>query len=88
MSWGALVYLLCFLTSLTCAALMLRGFRLNGSRLLLWAGLGFCAMTLNNLLLVADMVVWRDMDLWAVRQLSTALSIGVFLYGFLWEVER
>lgn len=88
MTLPTLVYVLCLATSLTCALLLLRGYRRNRSRLLLWTGLGFCALTLNNLLLVADLVVWRDIDLWPARQVTAALAIGVFVYGFLWEVER
>ena len=88
MSAPTVVYLLCFATSLACAVLLMRGHRRTGSRLLLWAGLGFCALTLNNLLLVADMVLWRSMDLWAARQATAGLAIGIFVYGFLWEIER
>lgn len=88
MTLPALVYVLCFATSLTCALLLLRGYRASRSHLLLWTGLGFCALTLNNLFLVADLVVWRGVDLWPLRQATAAIAIGVFVYGFLWEVER
>jgi hypothetical protein len=87
-SIATLVYLLCFLTSLTCAVLLIRAFRRSRSRLLLWTGLGFCALTLNNLLLVADLVVWAGVDLWILRQAAAALAIMILLYGFLWEVDR
>lgn len=88
MNIPTVVYLLCFGASLTCAGLLLRGYLRGRSRLLLWAGLGFCALTVNNLLLVADMVVWRHLDLWAFRQATAGLAIMIFVYGFLWEVER
>lgn len=88
MTMPTIVYLLCFAASLTCAGLLLRSYRHSRSRLLLWAGLGFCALTLNNLLLVIDMVFWLGADLWAVRQATAAGAIVIFLYGFLWEVER
>lgn len=85
---AALVYVLCFLAALACAALLFRAFHHSGSRLLLWTGLGFAALTVNNLLLVLDLVVWRDVDLWGARQGASLLAIGIFVYGFLWEVER
>lgn len=88
MSLASLVYLLCLLAALTCAVLLLRAYRTNGSRLLLWVGLGFAALTLNNLLLVIDLVVWRHVDLWAARQAAAGLAVCIFLYGFLWEAER
>jgi hypothetical protein len=85
---ASLVYLLCFLTSLACAVLLMRAFRRTRSRLLLWTGLGFCALTLNNLLLVADLVIWAGVDLWGLRQAAGALAIVILLYGFLWEIDR
>lgn len=88
MSLASIVYLLCFLAALVCALLLLRAYRGSRSRLLLWAGLGFAALTLNNLLLVIDLVVWRGVDLSVARQAAAGLAIGIFLYGFLWEVER
>ena len=88
MSLAPVVYLLCFLAALACALLLLRAYRGSRSRLLLWVGLGFAALTLNNLLLVIDLVVWRGVDLWVARQVTAGLAIGIFLYGFLWEVER
>jgi hypothetical protein len=85
---ATLVYLLCFATSLTCAGLLLRAFRRSRSRLLLWTAVGFCALTLNNLLLVIDLVIWAGVDLWGLRQAAGGLAIVILLYGFLWEVDR
>jgi hypothetical protein len=89
MSLATLVYLLCFGASLTCALLLLAAYARDRSSLLLWACLGFVGLTLNNLLLVIDLVVLPiGVDLWAVRQVSAAASIGIFLYGFLWKEGR
>lgn len=87
MSLPTAVYVLCFLTALACAVLLLRAYRATGSKLLLWTGLGFSALTVNNLLLVADLVVWPDGDLWVLRQAAAVTAIAVFLYGFLWELD-
>lgn len=88
MSLAPVVYLLCFLAALACAVLLLRAYGGGRTRLLLWVGLGFAALTLNNLFLVLDLVIWRGADLWAARQAAAVLAIGIFLYGFLWEAER
>ena len=88
MTVASLVYLLCFLAALGCALLLFRAYAHSGSRLLLWTGLGFAALTLNNLLLVIDLVLWQGLDLWVFRQVTAAVAIGIFLYGFLWEAER
>ena len=51
------VYILCALTSLACAVLLIRGYRRSRSRLLLWSCLGFVALAANNVLLFVDLVV-------------------------------
>lgn len=88
MTLATLVYLLCFATSLSCAVLLVAGYARNRSSLLLWACLGFVGLTVNNLLLVVDLVILTGVDLWVARQITAAASIGIFLYGFLWKVEQ
>lgn len=87
--WGpTAVYLLCLITSLVCAALLARAWRRARSKLLLWTALSFGFLALNNLFLVADMVVFAEMDLRWLRHLSGLAAISVLLYGFIWEAER
>ena len=81
------VYLLCLLTSSGCATLLLRAWSRGRSRLLLWTGVSFVFLALNNLALVADMVIFPSVDLWIWRPLAAAIALGVLLYGFIWEVE-
>jgi hypothetical protein len=82
------VYLLCLLTSSVCAGLLLRAYVRERSRFLLWVAAGFVFLALNNLALVADMVVFPSVDLWIWRQLPAAVALGVLLYGFVWEMDR
>jgi hypothetical protein len=82
------VYLLCLITSVICAALLLRAWRASRMRLLLWTALSFGLLALNNLALVVDLVLLPDVDLWLWRQAAVALALGVLLYGFIWESER
>jgi hypothetical protein len=84
----AAVYLLCLLTSSLCAALMLRAYVRGRARLLLWTAISFIFLALNNLFLVADMVVFPSVDLWLLRPLAALAAIAVLLYGFVWEAER
>ena len=49
-----LFYGLCTLTALFCAVLLLRAYSRSRYRLLLWGGLCFAGLTLNNLLLITD----------------------------------
>ena len=81
------VYFLCLLTSVVCAGLLLRSYLRARSRLLLWTAVSFGFLALNNLALVADMVIFPSVDLWIWRQVAAFLALGVLLYGFIWEVE-
>lgn len=82
------VYGLCLAASGLCAFLLLHTWRQTRSRLLFWTALGFLFLALNNLFLVADLVLLPSVDLWPWRQAASAAAVGVLLYGFIWEAER
>lgn len=81
------VHILCALTSITCAFLLLRGYRQSGARLLLWSGLCFIFLALNNLLIFVDefVVTWRYLSL--IRISTGVIGIALLLYGLIWEAE-
>ena len=54
-TWAQLVYILCFLTSALCAALLIRGYVRSRTRILLWSAICFVFLALNNLLAVVDL---------------------------------
>lgn len=87
-TWPAAVYFLCLATSVLCAGLLLRAFFASRSKLLLWTALSFVFLSLNNLFLVGDLVVFPTIDLWPWRQAAAVAAIAVLLYGFIWETER
>jgi hypothetical protein len=83
-----IIYLLCGLTSLTCAVLLLRGFFATRARLLLWSGLCFICFFLNNVLLYVDLeVVGSAVDLSVLRAIPIVLGLLLLLYGLIWEVR-
>ena len=84
---AAVVYLLCCMTSIACAVLLLRGYRRGGHRLLLWSGVCFVGLALNNALLVVDRLVIPDVDLATWRLVPTVLGTAALLYGLIWEDE-
>ncbi len=85
---AAAVYVLCALTSLACAILLLRGFQQRGIRLLLWSGLGFVGFTLGNTLLVVDLVLLpTTVDLYMVRTLPVLFGLMVLIYGLVWDTR-
>jgi Family of unknown function (DUF5985) len=84
---AALVYTLCALTALFCAYLLLQAYRRGGYRLLLWSGLCFVGLTLNNLLLVLDKLIFPDVDLSIWRTSIALAAMTVLLYGLIWDSE-
>lgn len=81
------IYTLCALTSLVCTILLLQAYRSGGYRLLLWSGLCFAGLTLNNGFLVLDKLVFPDID-FAVWRTTTALAaMMILLYGLVWDTE-
>lgn len=82
------VYFLCALMSIACAFLLLRGHATNGSRLLLWSGICFALLALNNIILVVDLVIIPEVEfqgtLW--RNGIGATAGGAMLFGLIWEL--
>jgi hypothetical protein len=81
------VFLLCAVTSLACAVLLLRGFARNRVSLLLWSSLCFVGLAVNNVLLVVDLVVIPDQDLLLFRNLSGFVALALLVFGLVWDSE-
>jgi len=81
----AIVYGLCLAASLLCAGLLLRAWRQSGSRLLFWTALAFAGLAVNNLFLVADMVLFPQTDLYPARMAASIVAVSVLIFGFIWE---
>jgi hypothetical protein len=83
----AIVYVLCFLSSAACAALLGRGYAHTGNRLLLWSSICFSFLALNNLVVIFDLVVWPERDLRLLRLIFAFAAVVSLIWGFIWEVE-
>lgn len=79
------IYGLCTLTSLACAWMLLTSYRRNGVRLLFWSGLCFIGMSVNNVLLVLDKLVFTQVDLLPLRLTSALVALLLLLYGLIYE---
>ena len=75
------VYLLCALTSLLCAVLLLRGYRASRTPLLFWSCLCFVGLAVNNVLLFVDLVVVPEFDLRVLRASAALGSLALLVYG-------
>ena len=80
-----IVYLLCALTSITCAVLLFRGFRSSRARLLFWSSLCFVGLAVGNILLFVDLAMTPEVDLSLWRSVASLSGILVLLFGFVWE---
>lgn len=81
------VYLLCALTSLACAILLLRGYRQRGVKLLLWSGWAFVGFAVGNATLVVDVLVVPAVDLSLIRGLPVLAGLMVLIYGLVWDTK-
>ncbi len=54
-------------------------------RLLLWGGLCFAGLALNNILLFVDLVLVPAVDLTLARNVVALAAMGVLLIGLIWE---
>ena len=79
------VYILSALISLACAILLLRSFAATRSPLLLWAGICFVGLTLNNVMLFVDKVLVTETDLSAWRAAPALAGTLLLVYGLIWD---
>jgi hypothetical protein len=84
-----MVYLLCAVTSIVCAALLARGYRRSRARILLWSTLTFVFLALNNSLLFVDMVIFPgpQNDLSPLRDITALLAGAILVYGLIWDAD-
>ncbi len=86
---AAAVYVLGVLVTFACGALLTRGYRRVGKRLLLWSALCFFGLAISNLLVFLDLVIFpTSIDLYPARLLTAAVAMVVLLYGLIWERDQ
>lgn len=85
---GGVIYLLCAAAAATCAYLLFAAYGRGGYRLLLWSGLCFAGLTVNNLILVADKLIVPHIDLSFYRTSAALIAMLVLIYGLIWDAER
>ena len=85
---AATVFILCALTSVTCAVLLGRAWRETRATLLFWSALGFAAFAVNNVMLVVDEIVVPGTDLRWTRDVSGFAAVAILLFGLLWRSDN
>ncbi|HKO87967.1 MAG TPA: DUF5985 family protein [Burkholderiales bacterium] len=88
MNWFAeLTYVLCTLTALACAVLLLRAYGRSKMRLLFWSGVCFVALTVENIILLIDMTVIPEIDFSPFRNLIALFGVVALLIGLIWNAR-
>ena len=88
LTFDVVLYGLAVVTSLACMLLLFRAYAASGMRLLLWSALCFVCLSINNVLLFADLVVFpTELDLRPYRLIAALAGVLFLLYGFIWEAE-
>ena len=82
------VYALCAVASGLCAVMLWRGYLRTKHRFLLWCGIGFVGLLVNNLMLFADKVIFPATDLSTARLIPAVFGLGVLCYGLIWDTDR
>ena len=85
MTAAVVAYVLCAVTSVLCAVLLVRSYLAARVRLLLWAALCFVGLAVNNVLLVVDREILPDVDLSLLRDGSGLIAVSILLFGLIWE---
>ncbi|MFZ5475663.1 MAG: DUF5985 family protein [Myxococcota bacterium] len=85
MTLPALVYGTCLLTALACAGLLLRAYRRTGTGLLLWAGLCFAVLAVNEALVIVDLVLVPGRSFEVYRTAAGLLAVTLMLVGLVFQ---
>lgn len=81
------VYLLCSFSALGCALLLLRGYLRTHARLLLWSGICFAFLTVSNVLVAVDLLIFPEVSLFWLRNLITLFGMSFMLWGLVWDAR-
>jgi len=82
-----IAYILCGLTSIVCAVLLLRGYLTTRMPLLFWAALCFIGLTIDNALMFVDWILLPQVDLYLLRTGAALAGMIVLLWGMIWDVH-
>ena len=83
---AVLIYVLCSITALICAVMLLLGSRRTGSRMLFWSGMCFACLAFTNLVVVVHAMDLFPHENFSTLRLGSALvALMLLLYGLIFE---
>jgi hypothetical protein len=85
---ASIIYLLCALTGLLCSGLLFRAYLRTGAVLLFWSSICFLGLTIDNsILLLVDVLIYPQTDLFWIRQLGTLTGLTLLIYSMIWHTK-
>jgi hypothetical protein len=83
-----IVYIMCAVMSIACTLMLMRGYRMSKSHLLLWSSFCFAGLAFSNLVLFVDMVILPQVNIGGMfwRNFLSAISGSLLLFGLIWEL--
>ena len=87
-TFNFLLYLMAVLTCFACTILLGRSYMQTHLRLLLWSTLCFVGLTISNVLLFFDLMIFTELDLRPWRLTFALAGLLFLLYGFIWEADE
>ena len=85
-AFNFVLYALVMLACLACMVLLFRGYARSGVRLLLWSALCFVGLSVSNVMLFFDLVLFpNEIDLRLYRLSAAIAGLAFLLYGFISE---
>lgn len=82
-----ILFSLAIFASAACMVLLYRAYLRRRIKLLMWSSLCFAGLTLNNIALVCDLIIFPDIELRPVRLIAALVGMLFLLYGFLWDSD-
>lgn len=68
-------------------AMLLRGYNQTKVRLLFWSAICFFGLTLDNILLYADLILIPDVDLAVYRRAAALIALMSLIIGLIWDAN-
>ena len=82
-----ILYAVCVLSSTACTVLLFRGYIKRRVPLLMWSAICFAGLSVNNMALFVDLVLFPEIDLRLARLVPALIGMTFLLYGFIWDAE-
>jgi hypothetical protein len=85
---AAVVYTLCFLTAIGCAAGLLHAWARSRTPLLLWSAVCFAGLAVNEALVICDVYIFPDVPLFVWRCAVGLAALALMLAGLILHAPR